>query len=621
MLNLGAFLTGVLQLHTEAGGSAVPDAFGPFRVLHQIGAGVLGPVFRAYDAEGERLVAVKLFRLDLPPDRVHQLVDAFERLIESEPTHPSLAVPIATGIVGVSAYLAVEYVSAESLDLAVREYGPAPPLDAVRVTTQLAAALDFAAAVAAVHGSMHPRDILLSASETRITGIGVAQALERVGVAVPIRRPYTAPERIAGRAWDRRSDIFSLAALSHEMLWGRRIAGTGSHVAESMTELSGARLLALKDAFARALADDPADRFGTALDFADALSQAFEGAEAIHDSGIAIETFDPEPILPLEPLERLTAQTQEAVAEPTPRADPHSPSTLPPTVAAEEMTVSAPNQPVQGEPSDRAADLELVAAERKRFEEVETPPSIVPVVPEASPEPLTSNLSTATTKPVERRTELLADFGKPLEAGTSSRARSIAGPVAAALVTGLALGFAGGYAVSMRDHATTSSQEAAQTQPAASSSSSAVVGRKATDVTVADPPKPAPSVPPRAAAPKAEAAAPAAAAGSKTERRSTPSASSRQTAPRAARAPERATTTPASGTAGRFVGALLVESRPEGAKVFLDGRLIGSTPLSMPGIPAGEHAIRLERDGYRRWSSSIRIVASEQNRVTASLER
>jgi serine/threonine protein kinase len=617
MLNLGAFLTGVLQLHTDAGGSAVPDAFGPFRVLHQIGAGALGPVFRAYDAEGERLVAVKLFRLDLPPDGVHQLVDAFERLIECELSHPSLVVPIATGIVGASAYLAVEYVSAESLDLAVREYGPAPPLDAVRLTTQLAAALDFAAAVAAVHGSMHPRDILLSASETRITGIGVARALERVGVAVPIRRPYTAPERIAGRTWDRRGDIFSLAALSYEMLWGRRIAGTGSHVADSLTELSGARLSALKDAYARALADDPTDRFGTALDFADALSQAFESSDSTADSGIAIEAFDPEPVLPLEPVEPSTEPMLDVVTQPTSRAD-LSPAMMPPPTAAEDLPVSVPARPAQSEPPERAADLALRVAERERDEEVETASSIVPV---ALPEPSAFTVSTAPAKPVERKPEPLADFRQSVEAVPSSRSRSIAGPVAAALVAGMALGFAGGYAVSMRDRPTPPSQEAAQTQATAPPAASpAVTRREATDVTVADPPKPTPSVPPRSAAPKAETAAPSAAV-SKSERRTTPSASSRQTAPRTARAPEHATAAPASGTAGRFVGALHVESRPDGARVFLDGRLIGTTPMSIPGISAGEHAIRLERDGYRRWSSSIRIVSAEQNRVTASLER
>jgi hypothetical protein len=66
---------------------------------------------------------------------------------------------------------------------------------------------------------------------------------------------------------------------------------------------------------------------------------------------------------------------------------------------------------------------------------------------------------------------------------------------------------------------------------------------------------------------------------------------------------------------------LTVESRPAGAAVFLDGRLVGSTPLVVPDVAAGEHALHLDRDGYRRWSSAIRIVTTERNRVTASLDR
>ncbi len=68
-------------------------------------------------------------------------------------------------------------------------------------------------------------------------------------------------------------------------------------------------------------------------------------------------------------------------------------------------------------------------------------------------------------------------------------------------------------------------------------------------------------------------------------------------------------------------GGLVVESKPAGARVFVDGREVGTTPLSLPGVTAGEHAVRLERDGYQQWSSSVRVVASEQHRVTASLER
>src|SRR4029450_9741705 len=91
--------------------------------------------------------------------------------------------------------------------------------------------------------------------------------------------------------------------------------------------------------------------------------------------------------------------------------------------------------------------------------------------------------------------------------------------------------------------------------------------------------------------------------------------------PPPARPPERTSATSASGTAGRFVGSLYVDSRPSGARVFLDGKLIGSTPLEVPSVPAGEHAVRLESDGYRRWSSSVRVVASGGERVRGARER
>src|SRR5437868_14719001 len=97
------------SLHTDAAGAAPPDAFGPFRVLHQIGAGTLGPVFRAYDASRERLVAVKLFKLDLPPEKVHKLVAELERIVDAKLDHPALAAPLGVGMVGVSAYLAQDY--------------------------------------------------------------------------------------------------------------------------------------------------------------------------------------------------------------------------------------------------------------------------------------------------------------------------------------------------------------------------------------------------------------------------------------------------------------------------------------------------------------------------------
>jgi hypothetical protein len=66
---------------------------------------------------------------------------------------------------------------------------------------------------------------------------------------------------------------------------------------------------------------------------------------------------------------------------------------------------------------------------------------------------------------------------------------------------------------------------------------------------------------------------------------------------------------------------LTVESRPTGAKVFLDDRFAGVTPLVVPGVAAGDHSIALDLAGYRRWTSPVRVMPSAENRVTASLDR
>ena len=72
---------------------------------------------------------------------------------------------------------------------------------------------------------------------------------------------------------------------------------------------------------------------------------------------------------------------------------------------------------------------------------------------------------------------------------------------------------------------------------------------------------------------------------------------------------------------GQPVAALYVASRPAGASVFLDGKLIGTTPLQIGEVAAGDHTVWMELDGYQRWSSSVHVVAGERSRVAASLDR
>jgi hypothetical protein len=67
--------------------------------------------------------------------------------------------------------------------------------------------------------------------------------------------------------------------------------------------------------------------------------------------------------------------------------------------------------------------------------------------------------------------------------------------------------------------------------------------------------------------------------------------------------------------------SLTIESRPSGATVMIDGKRVGTTPLALPGISIGTHAVRLEMAGYKPWTASVPVVSGEKNRVAASLEQ
>ena len=80
-------------------------------------------------------------------------------------------------------------------------------------------------------------------------------------------------------------------------------------------------------------------------------------------------------------------------------------------------------------------------------------------------------------------------------------------------------------------------------------------------------------------------------------------------------------TTGAGSRARAAGGSVFVESRPPAAQVFLDGERVGRTPVTLSDVAAGLHEIRIQRDGYRVWSTTTRVVASERARGGASLDR
>ena len=240
--------------------------------------GVLGPVFRAYDPERGRLVAIKVFRVDITPEQARVLAECLNRMAEIGLSEPGLVTPLKAGVQETVAYLAQEYVAAESLDVAMGHYAPLTIARAAPFVSQLAGAIDGARAAGVLHGALHPRDIFVTPDSAKATGFGVVPALEEVGLRGPVRRPYTAPERVGGTDWGPGADIFSLAVIAYELLTGKRPAGTGAEAARELRESPASSNFELEQLFEAALSEYPEDRPRTAQEFASTLEALGSGA-------------------------------------------------------------------------------------------------------------------------------------------------------------------------------------------------------------------------------------------------------------------------------------------------------------------------------------------------------
>lgn len=645
-----------------------PPAFGPFRVLHQIGVGALGPVFRTYEPTRDRLVAVKAFRLDITPEQAKALAGALSRAADAGLFHPSIVEPIAAGVEGSLAYRAEEYVAAESLDVAMRHYAPATPDKVLPFITQLAGAIDFARAAGVGHGALHPRDIFVTPEEARASGFGVVDALERVGLRAPVRRPYSAPERIDGRDWGAAADVFSLGVVAYELLTARRPSGLGAEIGP----LTGAPVQAHADkilaVLARAMDADPARRYPSALEFAAALEGAARG---------------------------------EAVALPTPAPVPVIPAAAP--VAA---AVPADVDDISHERDEDEAHHEWVLRERERAEASGTlfPESDEPPDPEAAADQLLIDGAAVAAddaaqryredfhpsrppvrEPIVDEEEAVEDY-RPAPAVVPAQSSRML-PLAAMLSLGLLVGFAVGYGVGSREPdeppatAETVSQPQAQTAPTTGPSSKAWSEQTVTappSSAVADrsstaPPPPVPDDAP-ASSPVSSARRPVATTGrlvvqsnparasvtvngrwrgrtpltleelpfgnyvvrivqpgyvvSREEVSLSAAEPSRTLSTRLQRQPARAAARPAPAATSTqprapqsYTGSIYVDSRPRGARVFLDGRSVGVTPVTIPDVRIGSHVVRLELADHRHWSTTTRVASGQEVRVTGSLDR
>src|SRR5579883_1556615 len=269
------------------------NKIGRYRVVKELGRGAMGVVYLAIDPNIGRDVAIKTIRLrevEKPEERERLR----ERLFREARSAGILSHPGIVTIYDVEqqdsvAYIAMEYVDGPTLDQWLSEQQTIPADWMFSILAQTANALDYAHGKGIVHRDIKPANIMLAGDGTaKITDFGIAKvtASEQFTMTGSIvgTPHYMSPEQVQGQAVDGRSDQFSLAVMTYEMLTGEK-PYTGEHlttvvykiVAEDPVAphrlnptLSGPIELVLR----KAMSKKPEGRYRTCREFTDALEKA-----------------------------------------------------------------------------------------------------------------------------------------------------------------------------------------------------------------------------------------------------------------------------------------------------------------------------------------------------------
>jgi len=260
-----------------------------YRIERELGQGGMATVYLAADLKHDRRVALKVLKPELAAvlgaDRFVQEIKTTAAL-----QHPHILPLFDSGTADGFLYYVMPYIEGETLRDKLDRETQLGIDEAVKVTTEVADALDYAHRHGVIHRDIKPENILLHDGRPMVADFGIALALSAAAggrmteTGMSLGTPhYMSPEQAtAEKELTNRSDIYSLGSVLYEMLTGspphtgasaqQIIMKIVTEEAAPVTELRKSVPLNVAGAVAKSLEKVPADRFESARAFAEALT-------------------------------------------------------------------------------------------------------------------------------------------------------------------------------------------------------------------------------------------------------------------------------------------------------------------------------------------------------------
>ena len=271
----------------------------------------MGVVYKARDPKIDRFVAVKTISLSgQNPEEEREYRERFfhEAQAAGRLLHPGIVTIFDTGEDPEShiAFIVMEFIPGQSLDRLLSEKSKKLSIDtALRLSEELAEALDHAHGQGVVHRDMKPANILVTPDgHGKIADFGIAK-VNLARLTIPGRAlgtpAYMSPEQLEGEPVDKRSDLFSLGAILYHMVtgYGPFQGNSATTVCFKVANREPLRATAfdpdlppeLDFVIARAMAKDPAQRYQRGLEFALDLRELRERGQTISKGATGASRF------------------------------------------------------------------------------------------------------------------------------------------------------------------------------------------------------------------------------------------------------------------------------------------------------------------------------------------